>query len=302
VPWTNNQTLLHRSQRAEGPWTNSADLNTLFLKSLPPLEPSSCIDVETHLISAHARLRSATSDPRSSPVLQMIRRVYDSQIRISEGLMCKIFVRADPTLYETTTRSMRLHGVVTSIRLENLVWRVLGEIGQRDGMGINRLITKLYDEVVEARGGVRTSHRSCACVLPALPFAATPGRHPRRRLGANLVVRCQCGAGPGTRRVWSLLPGRSGIRRRYRNPSGNAEVWLTTARIVSAVARAAARAANPLRGQRRRSARNRNALHKIRPRCAGDFAPASYLSCPSHRFPPDQPAAGRRPRWFDAAQ
>jgi predicted DNA-binding ribbon-helix-helix protein len=92
----------------------------------------------------------------------MIRRVYDSQIRISEGLMCKIFVRADPTLYETTTRSMRLHGVVTSIRLENLFWRVLGEIGQRDRMGINRLITKLYDEVVEARGGVRTSHRSCA--------------------------------------------------------------------------------------------------------------------------------------------
>lgn len=68
--------------------------------------------------------------------------------------MCKIFVGADPMLYETTTRSMRLHGVVTSIRLENLFWHVLGEIGRRDGMSVNRLITKLYDEVVEARGEV----------------------------------------------------------------------------------------------------------------------------------------------------
>ena len=47
--------------------------------------------------------------------------------------MCKVFVCADPTLYDTSTRSLRLHGVVTSIRLENHFWYVLGEIGQRDG-------------------------------------------------------------------------------------------------------------------------------------------------------------------------
>jgi len=80
--------------------------------------------------------------------------------------MCKIFVRADPTLYETTTRSMRLHGVVTSIRLENLFWQVLGEIGQRDAMNINQLITKLYDEVTEARGEVQnfTSFLRVCCL------------------------------------------------------------------------------------------------------------------------------------------
>jgi predicted DNA-binding ribbon-helix-helix protein len=80
--------------------------------------------------------------------------------------MCKIFVRADPNLYETTTRSMRLHGVVTSIRLENLFWHVLGEIGQRDGMSISQLITKLYDEVTEARGEVQnfTSFLRVCCL------------------------------------------------------------------------------------------------------------------------------------------
>jgi predicted DNA-binding ribbon-helix-helix protein len=68
--------------------------------------------------------------------------------------MCKIFVGADPALYETSTRSMRLHGVVTSIRLEVIFWNILGEIGRRDGMSLSQLITKLYDEIIEARGEV----------------------------------------------------------------------------------------------------------------------------------------------------
>jgi predicted DNA-binding ribbon-helix-helix protein len=68
--------------------------------------------------------------------------------------MCKVFVCADPSLYDTSTRSLRLHGVVTSIRLENHFWHVLGEIGQRDGLSVSRLITKLYDEIIEARGEV----------------------------------------------------------------------------------------------------------------------------------------------------
>jgi predicted DNA-binding ribbon-helix-helix protein len=68
--------------------------------------------------------------------------------------MCKIFIGADPALYETSTRSMRLHGVVTSIRLEVIFWNVLGEIGRRDGMSLSQLITKLYDEIIEARGEV----------------------------------------------------------------------------------------------------------------------------------------------------
>lgn len=37
-----------------------------------------------------------------------------------EPPMCKIFVRANPQSYEATTRSVRLLGVVTRVRLENL--------------------------------------------------------------------------------------------------------------------------------------------------------------------------------------
>ena len=68
--------------------------------------------------------------------------------------MCEVFIRADPSSYESRTRSVRLHGVVTSIRLENLHWEVLTEIGARDGMSVTHLLERLYDELVEARGEV----------------------------------------------------------------------------------------------------------------------------------------------------
>jgi predicted DNA-binding ribbon-helix-helix protein len=68
--------------------------------------------------------------------------------------MCKIFVSADPSSYESRTRSVRLHGVVTSVRLENLHWAVLEEIAGRDGMTVAQLIEKLYDELVAERGAV----------------------------------------------------------------------------------------------------------------------------------------------------
>ena len=68
--------------------------------------------------------------------------------------MCEIFISANPDSYASRTRSVRLHGVVTSIRLENLYWEVLAEIGRRDDMGVVQLIEKLYDELVAARGAV----------------------------------------------------------------------------------------------------------------------------------------------------
>ena len=50
--------------------------------------------------------------------------------------MCQIFINADPQLYASRSRSIRLHGVATSLRLENLFWQVLEEIGQRDALSV----------------------------------------------------------------------------------------------------------------------------------------------------------------------
>ncbi|MDD5030808.1 MAG: ribbon-helix-helix domain-containing protein [Rhodoferax sp.] len=68
--------------------------------------------------------------------------------------MCQVFINADPHLYDCRARSVRLHGVATSIRLENLFWNVLQAIALRDDMSVPQLCTKLYDELIDTRGEV----------------------------------------------------------------------------------------------------------------------------------------------------
>jgi len=61
------------------------------------------------------------------------------------------FHSATPESYESRTRSVRLHGVVTSLRLENLYWDVLAEIGDNDGITVAQLLERLHDEFVASR-------------------------------------------------------------------------------------------------------------------------------------------------------
>jgi predicted DNA-binding ribbon-helix-helix protein len=68
--------------------------------------------------------------------------------------MCELYVKADPILYESRSRSLRIRGVVTTLRLENQFWDSLREIAEADGMTTNQLIAKLYEEVMDYRGEV----------------------------------------------------------------------------------------------------------------------------------------------------
>ncbi len=68
--------------------------------------------------------------------------------------MCEFYVKADPILYESRTRTLRIHGVLTSIRLENLAWDVLAEMAAGEGCATNALITKFHDEILQHRGEV----------------------------------------------------------------------------------------------------------------------------------------------------
>ena len=68
--------------------------------------------------------------------------------------MCEIYVKADPILYESRSRSLRIHGCVTKIRLENLFWDILAELAAGEGMSTNQLIAKLNDEIVAYRGEI----------------------------------------------------------------------------------------------------------------------------------------------------
>ncbi len=64
--------------------------------------------------------------------------------------MCKLFIDADPALWESTTKSLRIDGMVTSVRLETFFWKVLDEIAGRDGMNVVQLITRLHHESIDA--------------------------------------------------------------------------------------------------------------------------------------------------------
>jgi predicted DNA-binding ribbon-helix-helix protein len=68
--------------------------------------------------------------------------------------MCEYFVKADPIQYEQRSRTIRIHGVLTSIRLENMVWDILAEMAEAEGCTTNALIVQFHDEILAHRGEV----------------------------------------------------------------------------------------------------------------------------------------------------
>jgi len=63
--------------------------------------------------------------------------------------MCKLFIAADEELWKSSTRSLRIDGMVTSVRLESYFWHTLTEIAKRDDLNIPQLLTKLYHESID---------------------------------------------------------------------------------------------------------------------------------------------------------
>lgn len=60
--------------------------------------------------------------------------------------------REDTTsLYESTRRSVRLRGSVTSIRLENGFWQVLSEMAEADNLSLPQLINRLHENLSDTQ-------------------------------------------------------------------------------------------------------------------------------------------------------
>jgi predicted DNA-binding ribbon-helix-helix protein len=81
--------------------------------------------------------------------------------------MCQIFAGQDPTRYQLETRSMRLNGQSTSIRLEKAFWSILDEMAQAEGITTPVFVSKLHDEVLQLHGEPRnfTALLRCTCLL-----------------------------------------------------------------------------------------------------------------------------------------
>src|SRR6056297_3303426 len=88
--------------------------------------------------------------------------------------MCRLFINADPTLWQSRTHSLRIDGMVTSVRMENYFWQLLEEMARRDAMNTAQLITRLYHESIDAGhdlGNFTSFLRVCALRYQALQLS-----------------------------------------------------------------------------------------------------------------------------------
>lgn len=68
--------------------------------------------------------------------------------------MCDIYASTDPSLYQSVARSVRIGGVVTSIKVERRFWQILEDIAAEGGLSLAQFLTQLHDEVIERRGEI----------------------------------------------------------------------------------------------------------------------------------------------------
>jgi predicted DNA-binding ribbon-helix-helix protein len=84
-----------------------------------------------------------------------------------ETAMCHLFASQAPATYAFETRSIRLNGQSTSLRLEKVFWGILEQLARREGFTVPRFISTLHSEILILRGEAPnfTSHLRCICLV-----------------------------------------------------------------------------------------------------------------------------------------
>ncbi|MEM8688975.1 MAG: ribbon-helix-helix domain-containing protein [Pseudomonadota bacterium] len=100
--------------------------------------------------------------------------------------MCQVFAGQNPGNYAHETRSVRLLGHPTSVRLEAKFWLVLEDIAKTQGMPMAKFLSTLYEEALELNGEVPNfaSLLRCCC----LNFLEPDFDHSRLKVEAAQTV------------------------------------------------------------------------------------------------------------------
>ena len=91
--------------------------------------------------------------------------------------MCQLFAHQLQRDYESQTRSLRIDGHCTSIRLEMAFWDTLEEIASKQDMSLAKFLSCLHSEVLDHYGEVHNfaSLLRCSCLIyRSKAAAATP--------------------------------------------------------------------------------------------------------------------------------
>ncbi|RTE64870.1 DNA-binding protein [Amphritea opalescens] len=81
--------------------------------------------------------------------------------------MCHIFAGQNPENYKFISRSLRLGGHSTSVKLEAKFWSILDGVAAEQTMSTPQFLSKIYDEALVINGDVPNfaSLLRCACAL-----------------------------------------------------------------------------------------------------------------------------------------
>ena len=66
--------------------------------------------------------------------------------------MCRVLTDQSPQRFAKVSRSVRISGHSTSVRLETAFWQVLEGIAKSEGLSTSKLIAQLYSEAIEWPG------------------------------------------------------------------------------------------------------------------------------------------------------
>ncbi|EGU50017.1 Uncharacterized arylsulfate sulfotransferase-like protein [Vibrio nigripulchritudo ATCC 27043] len=81
--------------------------------------------------------------------------------------MCYVFAGQSPESYDFISRSVRLGGHSTSVRLEAKFWTIIDDIAEKQHITTGQFLSLLYDEATELHGEVSNfaSLLRCSCVM-----------------------------------------------------------------------------------------------------------------------------------------
>lgn len=68
--------------------------------------------------------------------------------------MCELYSSTPPPEYEQITRSVRINGAVTSIRLEKRFWNILDNLAESETTTTGKFISTLYSEAYSLNGEI----------------------------------------------------------------------------------------------------------------------------------------------------
>src|ERR1044072_4017283 len=91
-------------------------------------------------LAAPIQLASAAQQPKIKSAHQPPRSYREQPVEAPQ--LADLICRDDLSSYDSRAHSVRLTGVVTSIRLENLYWAILAELSDAKAMTTSQLISK----------------------------------------------------------------------------------------------------------------------------------------------------------------